>query len=184
MANKHNRYNKKVVKQDTTNINNMIVADYVMLLSTNNDEKPDKIRLEQALLLAQNAGLDLVQMGKGKDDVPVCKILDYEKYKYNQKKQNKLKERNSKIVVLKEIKVRSNIAKGDLDIKIKQTRKFIEDGNRVKITIRFKGREMLHQEFGVNVLKTIIDEVSDIAKVEKQLEKQGNQIFSILAKNK
>lgn len=160
----------------------MIIAEYVMLFTLEGIEKPQLVDFHEALMLAQNSGLDLVQVGKGKDGVPVCKILNYEKYKYEQKKQNKLKERNSKIVVLKEMKVRSNIAKGDLEIKIKQTRKFIEDGNRVKITMRFKGREMLHQEIGVNILNEVIDKVSDIAKIEKQLEKQGNQIFIILAK--
>lgn len=133
-----------------------------------------------ALKLADEAGLDLVEISPGAAP-PVCKILDYGKYKYEQQKKAAEARRNQKIVDLKEIKIRPGIEEHDYGVKMKNARRFLEEGDKVKVTMRFRGREMAHQNIGMDLLKRMREELSDIGKVESEPKFEGRQIMMVIA---
>lgn len=133
-----------------------------------------------ALRLADEAGLDLVEISPGAVP-PVCKILDYGKYKYEQQKKAAEARKNQKIVDLKEIKIRPGIEEHDYGVKMKNARRFLEDGDKVKVTMRFRGREMAHQNIGMDLLKRMREELSDIGKVESEPKFEGRQIMMVIA---
>lgn len=128
-----------------------------------------------ALTMAENAGLDLVEVSPNVDP-PVCKIIDLGKFKYElQKKANSAKKKQ-KIQGLKEIKMRPTIDVHDFDVKLRSFARFIEDGDKVKLTIRFRGREMQHRDIGFDVLKRVEDRVTGIAKVDSPARMEGRQM--------
>jgi translation initiation factor IF-3 len=133
-----------------------------------------------ALRRAQEAGLDLVEVASNSDP-PVCKILDYGKLKYEiRKKQNEARKKQ-KIIEVKEIKLRPGIDDHDFEIKMKAVRKFLEEGDKVKVTMRFRGREMVHQELGMNVLNRVRDLLDGLAKVEQHPRLEGRQMVMVMA---
>jgi len=133
-----------------------------------------------ALNLAEEAGLDLVEIAPNSVP-PVCKLLDYGRFRFNeQKKQNEARKRQ-KTVEVKEIKLRPGIDKHDYDVKMKAVHRFFEEGDKVKVTLRFRGREMAHQELGYNLLKRIREDNGKFAKVESEPLSEGRQIVMILA---
>ncbi len=143
------------------------------------------VPLEEALRIAEERELDLVEVSPHAKP-PVCKIMDYGKYKFEQKKKEKeaKKKQKAKLQNVKEIKFRLKIEKHDYETKVKHIREFIEDGDKVKVWIWFKGRENIHPELGERLAQKIIEDVSDIAKVEKQPKKEGrNMIFTLIPKN-
>jgi translation initiation factor IF-3 len=112
---------------------------------------------------------------------PVCKILDYGKYKYEiQKKKNEARKKQ-KVIEVKEIKLRPTIDDNDYDVKMRAMRKFIEEGDKVKVTLRFRGREMAHQELGVKVLDRVREQLDDLAKVEQFPRMEGRQMVMVMA---
>jgi len=134
---------------------------------------------EEAIKLADEAGLDLVEVAPHASP-PVCKILDYGKFKYEQKKkQNRSKTASS---VLKEIRVRPKIDPHDLGIKVKKARHFLEEGHKVQLTCLFRGREMAHKELGVAVMDRVIEELKDLAKVERAARMEGRRMNLLLAR--
>ena len=140
------------------------------------------MQLKQAIQLAKNEGLDLIEISPNANP-PVCKIMDMGKYKYDlQKKANQAKKKQ-KIVSLKEIKLRPGTEIHDYNFKIKNAKKFINKGDKVKFTVKFKGREMQYVELGKNLMNRIIEDTKDIAKVETHPKFEGRQMIMIIQPN-
>ncbi len=133
-----------------------------------------------AMERATAAGLDLVEVSPDADP-PVCKILDYGKFKYQEQKKAAEARKNQKIVEIKEIKMRPSIDDHDYDVKMRSIRRFFEEGDKVKITLRFRGREMAHQELGMDLLQRVEAELLDHAKVESEPRLEGRQMVMVLA---
>jgi translation initiation factor IF-3 len=138
------------------------------------------VSLRDALFAAEEAGLDLVEVSPNAEP-PVCKILDYGKYKYEAQKKANEARKKQKIIEVKEIKLRPNIDEHDYDIKMKAMRRFLEEGDKVKVTMRFRGREMAHQDIGMNVLVKVRDTLEDLGKVEQMPKLEGKQMIMVLA---
>ena len=138
------------------------------------------VSLRDALLAAEDAGLDLVEIAP-QAEPPVCKILDYGKYKFEAQKKANEARKKQKIIEVKEIKLRPNIDDNDYDVKMRAARRFLEDGDKVKVTMRFRGREMAHQDLGMNVLVRVRDELDELAKVEQMPKLEGRQMVMVLA---
>ena len=134
----------------------------------------------EALIRAYDVGLDLVEISPNAVP-PVCKILDYGKYKYEQQKKANEARKKQKVVEIKEIKVRPNIDDHDYDVKIKQMKNFIGEGDKVKVTLRFRGREMAHQELGVKVLERIRSDLTELVKVEQMPKLENRQMVMVIA---
>ena len=140
------------------------------------------MQLKQAIQLARDEGLDLIEISPNANP-PVCKIMDMGKYKYDlQKKANQAKKKQ-KIVSLKEIKLRPGTEIHDYNFKIKNAKKFITKGDKVKFTVKFKGREMQHVELGKDLMKRIIEDTKDIGKVETHPKFEGRQMIMIIQPN-
>jgi len=135
---------------------------------------------QEALDRAVEAGLDLVEVS-GNAEKPVCKIMDYGKYKYQAQKKAAEARKKTKTVEVKEIKMRPNIDQHDYDVKMRAIRRFFEEGDKVKVTLRFRGREMAHQQLGMNLLRKVQDETEDFAKVELEPKLEGRQMIMVLA---
>ena len=138
------------------------------------------MKTADAIAQADAQGLDLVEVSPNTDP-PVCKILDYRKFKYEaQKKKNEAKKKQ-KIIEVKEIKLRPNIDEHDYQVKMRNVQKFLDEGDKVKVTMRFRGREMAHQELGVNVLNRVRDDTEDVAKIEAFPKLEGRQMIMVIA---
>lgn len=135
---------------------------------------------DQALKLAEEAGLDLVEISPNAEP-PVCKILDLGKLKYATQKKAAEARKKQKIVEVKEIKMRPNIDTHDYDVKMKAMGRFFEDGDKVKVTLKFRGREMAHQELGMKLLLQVKEDTQAIAKVEAEPKLEGRQMMMVLA---
>src|SRR5712675_2706253 len=133
-----------------------------------------------AMERAQEAGLDLVEISPNSEP-PVCKILDYGKYKYQAQKKAAEARKKQKVVEVKEIKLRPMIDDHDYDVKMRAMRRFFEEGDKVKVTLRFRGREMAHQELGFQLLDRVKSDTSTLAKVEQEAKFEGRQVVMILA---
>lgn len=134
----------------------------------------------EALIRAYDLGLDLVEISPNAVP-PVCKILDYGKYKYEQQKKANEARKKQKVVEIKEIKVRPNIDDHDYDVKMKQMKNFIGEGDKVKVTLRFRGREMAHQELGVKVLERIRSDLTELVKVEQMPKLENRQMVMVVS---
>ena len=136
--------------------------------------------IREALAMASDAGLDLVEISPNAVP-PVCKILDFGKYKYEiQKKQNEARKKQ-KVIDVKEIKLRPGIDAHDYDVKMRAVTRFLEEGDKVKVTMRFRGREMVHQELGAQVLERVRTQFDEAAKVEQMPRLEGRQMVMVLA---
>jgi translation initiation factor IF-3 len=133
-----------------------------------------------AIARAYAAGLDLVEISPNADP-PVAKILDYGKFKYEQQKKRNEARKKQKVVEIKEVKVRPNIDANDYQVKLRAMRSFIDEGDKVKVTLRFRGREMAHQELGVKVLERIRADMEAEAKVEQMPKMENRQMVMVLA---
>jgi len=133
-----------------------------------------------ALDAAQEAGLDLVEVSPNQD-VPVCKIIDYGKLKFEEQKKKAAARKKQKSADLKEIKMRPNIDTHDYMVKTKSMTRFFEDGDKVKVTLRFRGREMAHQHLGMELLKRVQTDFEDMAKVELEPKLEGRQMTMVMA---
>ena len=138
------------------------------------------VELEEARERADEAGLDLVEVSPNADP-PVCKILDYGKFKYDAQKRANEARKKQKTFEVKEIKMRPNIDRHDYDVKMRSVVKFLGDGDKVKVTLRFRGREMAHQERGMDVLMRVRDELEEIGKVEQFPRLEGRQMTMVMA---
>ncbi|MEA2841000.1 MAG: translation initiation factor [Methylobacteriaceae bacterium] len=135
---------------------------------------------EEALRLAEEAGLDLVEIVPNATP-PVCKLLDYGKFRFLEQKKAAEARKRQKIVEVKEIKLRPGIDDHDYDVKMKAVRRFFEEGDKVKVTLRFRGRELAHQDIGFRLLERVRDETATIAKMEAAPSMEGRQMVMILA---
>lgn len=136
--------------------------------------------IEEALAAAQDAGLDLVEISPNAKP-PVCKILDLGKLKYQTQKKAAEARKKQKTVEVKEIKMRPNIDTHDYDVKMKAMNRFFDDGDKVKVTLRFRGREMAHQQLGMQLLQKVKEDTIEIAKVEAEPKLEGRQMMMVLA---
>jgi translation initiation factor IF-3 len=160
-------------------VNREISARSVRLVGADG-EMIGVVSLRDALLAAEDAGLDLVEIAP-QAEPPVCKILDYGKFKYEAQKKANEARKKQKIIEVKEIKLRPNIDDNDYDVKMRSARRFLEEGDKVKVTLRFRGREMAHQDLGMNVLVRVRDELTELAKVEQMPKLEGRQMVMVLA---
>ncbi len=135
---------------------------------------------KKGLAMADEAGLDLVEVSPNADP-PVCKIMDYGKYKYEQQKKAAEARKKQKTVDIKEVKIRPTTEAHDYGVKLRNARRFLEAGNKVKVTMRFRGREMAHQDLGMDLLKRMKEDLSDVCKVELAPKLEGRQMIMILA---
>ena len=138
------------------------------------------LSLNEALNAALSLGLDLVEIQPNVAP-PVCKILDYGKYKYEAQKRKNEAKKKQKVIEVKEIKLRPNIDINDFTIKMKQVKKFIDNGDKVKITLRFRGREMAHQGLGATVLDRVKENTEELCKIEAMPKLEGRQMVMVLA---
>jgi translation initiation factor IF-3 len=135
--------------------------------------------VREAEEMAAEAGLDLIEISPNADP-PVCKIGDYGKYKYEAQKKANEARKKQKVIEVKEIKLRPGIDDHDYDVKMRQMRSFLEEGDKVKVTLRFRGREMAHQDLGVKVLERVRDELADLSKIETYPRLEGRQMVMVL----
>ncbi len=167
------------IKQELP-INGQIKAKEVQLIS-DDGEKLGMLPIARALEIAEEKKLDLVLVSPNAQ-VPVCKIMNYGKYKFEQAKKEKEAKKKQKVQETKELRITPNIEEHDFGFKAKNAKKFIEDGNKVKITVRFRGRELNNVKMGENVLNDFAKELEDVAVVEKAPKLEGKNMFIILAK--
>ena len=138
------------------------------------------VTLREALEKAVEAGLDLVEIAPTASP-PVCKILDYGKFKYEEQKKKNEARKKQKVIEVKEIKLRPGIDDHDYEVKMRSMVKFIEEGDKVKVTMRFRGRELAHQDLGMNVLMRVRDDLEETAKVEQMPRMEGRQMTMVLS---
>lgn len=138
------------------------------------------VSIDEARAIAEEAGMDLVEIAPTSRP-PVCKILDYGRFKYSNQKKASEARKKQKTVELKEIKMRPNIDTHDYDVKMRSARRFLEEEDKVKFTMRFRGREMAHQDIGLDVLKKVRDDLVELAKVEYEPRLEGRQMIMIVA---
>jgi translation initiation factor IF-3 len=165
--------------KDGPRTNQEIRAPRVLLIDQNG-EKQGVMPTASALEAAEEAGLDLVEIVPTADP-PVCKILDYGKFRFQEQKKKAEARKRQKIVELKEIKLRPNIDTHDYDVKAKSMHRFFEEGDKVKVTLRFRGREMAHPELGMRLLEKVRVDFDPVAKVEFEPRMEGRQMIMILA---
>jgi translation initiation factor IF-3 len=145
-----------------------------------NGEMIGVLPTREAIQMAYDAGLDLVEIAAAADP-PVCKILDLGKYKYEiQKKKNEARKKQ-KVIEVKEIKMRPGIDEHDYQVKMRSMRRFLEEGDKVKVTIRFRGRELVHQDLGLKVLDRVREELDGLGKVEQMPRIEGRQMVMVIA---
>ncbi|MBK8174526.1 MAG: translation initiation factor IF-3 [Rhodospirillales bacterium] len=135
--------------------------------------------IRAAIQMAFDAGLDLVEIAAAADP-PVCKILDIGKYKYEAQKKKNEARKKQKIIEVKEIKMRPGIDEHDYQVKMRSMRRFLEEGDKVKVTIRFRGRELVHQDLGLRVLQRVREELGELGKVEQMPRIEGRQMVMVL----
>jgi translation initiation factor IF-3 len=167
------------VQKDGPRVNEEIRVREVQLIDqTGHNHGPTDIQV--ALARAQEAGLDLVEIAPNSAP-PVCKLLDYGKYKYQAQKKAAEARKKQKVVEVKEIKLRPMIDDHDYEVKMRAMQRFFEEGDKVKITLRFRGREMAHQELGTALLNRVKEDTSKFAKVEQEPRFEGRQVVMVLA---
>jgi translation initiation factor IF-3 len=159
--------------------NNFITVDKVRVID-GDGENLGVMYTREAIDQAAEAGLDLVEVSPNADP-PVCKFLDVGKFRYEAQKKANIARKTQKTQEIKEIKMRPNIDDHDYDVKMRNVRRFIEDGDKVKLTLRFRGREMSHQQLGMHLLKRVQEDVAEIAKIEAYPRMEGRQMLMVLA---
>ena len=165
--------------KDGPRINDEIRSAKILLIDQNG-EKQGIMPITAALEAAEEVGLDLVEISPNSDP-PVCKILDYGKFKFQEQKKKNEARKRQKTVEIKEIKLRPNIDTHDYEVKAKAMHRFFEEGDKVKVTLRFRGREMAHPELGMKLLQQVKADFEPVAKVEYEPRMEGRQMIMILA---
>jgi len=160
-------------------VNEMIDASSVRIVGADG-EMLGVFSPQEGIELAVEVGLDLVEVSPNADP-PVCKILDYGKFKYEEQKKRHEARKKQKIIEVKEIKMRPGIDVHDYEVKMRAARRFLDDGDKVKVTIRFRGREMAHQDLGLKVLDRVRVELDELAKVEQTPRAEGRMMTMIIA---
>ncbi|GGZ87670.1 translation initiation factor IF-3 [Novosphingobium arvoryzae] len=159
--------------------NNMITSDKVRVIDENG-ENIGVMYTREAIEQAAEVGLDLVEVSPNADP-PVCKFLDVGKFRYEAQKKANLARKTQKTQEIKEIKMRPNIDDHDYDVKMRAMHKFIGEGDKVKVTLRFRGRELSHQQLGMNLLRRVQEDIADVAKVEAYPRMEGRQMLMVVS---
>jgi translation initiation factor IF-3 len=165
--------------RDGPRVNEQIFSPNVRLVDENG-EMVGIVTRREALTRASDTGLDLVEISPTADP-PVCKILDYGKFKYESQKKRNEARKKQKVIEVKEIKLRPGIDDHDYEVKMRAMMRFLEEGDKVKVTMRFRGREMVHQELGLKVLERVRGELDSLAKVEQMPRLEGRQMIMVMA---
>ena len=160
-------------------MNDAITADSVRLIDADG-EQVGVVSVAEGIGMADEAGLDLVEVSPNASP-PVCKILDYGKYKYEAQKKANEARKKQKTIDVKEIKMRPGIEEHDYQVKMRSVRKFLDNGDKVKMTIRFRGREMAHQDLGMRVLDRVRDELDEEVKIEQFPRTEGRLMTMVMA---
>ncbi len=169
-------------KKNQTQINDEIRADEVRLIDENGEMR-GIVSLDEALALAEEADLDLVNISPNADP-PVCKILDYGKYRYEQQKKEKNAKKNQHVTEIKEIRLSASIEDHDVEVKAKAASKFLQDGDKVKVSLRFRGRERDYTQLGFDAMKKFAEMVSEYGVIEKEPKMEGRRMNMFLAPKK
>ena len=169
-------------KDDGTRVNEQIRADKIRVIGADG-EMLGVMSVREALVHAEEAGFDLVEVSPNAEP-PVCKILDYGKYKYEQQKKANEARKKQKVIDVKEIKIRPGIEDHDYGVKLKNARRFLEDEDKVKVTLRFRGREMAHMDLAMQVMHRFRDDLADLSKVEQEPKMEGRQAVMMLSPDK
>lgn len=167
------------IRSDETRVNERIRCPEIRLIDEHG-EMIGVVSVAEGLRRAREASLDLVEVSPTASP-PVCKILDYGKYKYEQQKKAHEAKKKQKVIQIKEVKLRPNIDKHDLEIKLRAVEKFLEAGDKVKITLRFRGREMAHQEIGMRLLEKVKEFLGEKIKIEHPPSFEGRQVIMVIA---
>ena len=167
------------VQKEGPRTNEEIRAREVQLID-HNGTNHGTVDTREAMTMAQEAALDLVEIAPNSVP-PVCKIMDYGKHKFQAQKKAAEARKKQKVVEIKEIKLRPMIDDHDYDVKMRSMQRFFEEGDKVKVTLRFRGREMAHQDLGAKLLNRVRDDVNTLAKVEQEPKYEGRQIVMVLA---
>jgi translation initiation factor IF-3 len=165
--------------RDGPRVNDEIDVPMVRLIDADGEQK-GVVPVRDAIQMAYSAGLDLVEIAP-QAEPPVCKILDFGKYKYELQKRRNEARKKQKVIEVKEIKMRPGIDEHDYQVKVRNMRRFLDEGDKVKVTIRFRGREMVHQDLGLKVLDRVRDELEDLSKVEQYAKLEGKQMVMVIA---
>jgi translation initiation factor IF-3 len=167
---------------DEIRINENITAKQVRLIDAENENR-GIVSIREALALAEEEGLDLIEISP-QANPPVCKILDFGKFRYEQQKRKNEAKKNQKVVEIKELKLRPMIDTHDYEVKVKQAKKFLDQGNKVKFTMRFKGRELSANDMGKQVLSKLLEDLEDCSKVDSEMKLEGRQMTMVLSPQK
>ena len=168
-----------LISKDSLRINEEIHIREVRVTSATG-EQLGIMPTREALRLAEEQHLDLVEVAP-KAKPPVCRIMDFGKYRYEQQKREKEARKKQKIITIKEVKLRPNIEQHDFDVKLKNALRFVEEGNKVKVTIMFRGRELSHPELGREVLDRVAAELKDVVSIERDAKIEGRNMIMILS---
>ena len=160
-------------------VNRQILSPTVLLID-HEGTKRGIVPTPDAISLAEEVGLDLVEVAATANP-PVCKLLDFGKFKYQEQKKANEARKKQKVIEIKEIKMRPGIDDNDYDVKMRAMRRFLEEGDKVKVTLRFRGRELAHQDLGLKVLIQVRDDLETLAKVEQFPKMEGRQMTMVIA---
>jgi translation initiation factor IF-3 len=169
-------------QEDTVRVNEDIRARELRLIG-GDGKQIGIVGIREALDIAEKSGLDLVEISPNANP-PVCKIIDYGKYKYEQQKREKKNKKKQHVINVKEVRFRPHTDTHDINTKVRKIREFIENGDRVKLSIMFRGREMAHKEIGMETMQHVISLVEDIAKIDKAPRQEGRFLTAFLAAKK
>lgn len=164
--------------EDIARINSDIKSSEVRVI-TAEGKLLGVLPIQDAIRKAQEAGLDLIEISPNASP-PVCKIMDYGKYRYDNQKKMQLQRKKQKVVDLKEVKIKPNIDINDYNVKLRNARKFLNEGNKVKFSLRFRGREITHSEIGIDLINRVKEDLSDISTPQLEPKLEGMQILMIL----
>ena len=167
---------------DDRRLNDDIRTPQVRLIDQNG-EQVGIVATDEALETAGDAGLDLVELD-GTADPPVCRIMDYGKWKFDQSKKQSAARKKQKQIQVKEIKFRPGTDEGDYQVKLRNLKRFLEEGDKVKVTLRFRGREMAHQELGLELLQRVEQDLEELGSVEQRPKVEGRQMVMTMAPKK
>ena len=183
IINNNQNYNQRPKNNQADELVNENIRFKEMLVIGNDGTKYGVMQRRDAFNLANDLSLDLVVVS-AEAKPPVAKLMDYKKFKFEQKKKQKEIKKNQKITVVKEVQLSPVIDKHDLETKANLSRKFIQKDNKVKVTLRFKGRMIMHQDLGIKVMQEFADSLSDVGQIESQIKLEGKQLFMTIVPKK
>lgn len=173
---------RSIATERSHRINAEITAPTVRLMGIEN-EPIGIVNIREALQQAEDAGVDLVEIAP-QADPPVCRMMDYGKFKYQEQKRAHEARQKQKIIQIKEVKFRPGTDEGDYQVKLRNLKRFLDEGDKAKVTLRFRGREMAHQEFGYRLLERVRDDLLELAVVEQMPKMEGRQMVMVLSPKK